>query len=174
MNTSIVQLPEIYANPYFILLLLFLNNHWTYPIRFVHWFDNTCSKHLVQLQEDLFLVFGIKAIWPLLNKLCIRFQSYFHHSQITYDAFQVQKFCGKQILIFTEKISDLFHHSIIPIVPIFANFDSTSMPMFTFLVSSGPVIYEFLIYDPSNSWRPSASGMLMFLGSSSSSLVVIV
>jgi len=117
MDIGTIKLPKIYANPYFILLLLFLNYHWTHPIRLLDGFNNTCVKHLVQLQVDFFLVFGIKAIWPLLDRLRVQFQIYFHYSQIAYDAFQVRKFCTEQILVFVEQLSDFIYCIIIPLIP---------------------------------------------------------
>ena len=47
MHAGIIQFPEIYAYPYFFLLLLFLNHYRAYPIRFLHQFNNSCHEHLV-------------------------------------------------------------------------------------------------------------------------------
>ena len=44
---SIIQLPENYAYPYFILLLLFLYHHWAYLIRFFYGLNDAYRKHLV-------------------------------------------------------------------------------------------------------------------------------
>ena len=46
MYRSIIQLPEIHAYPYFILLLLFLYHHWAYPIRFFYGLNDACREHL--------------------------------------------------------------------------------------------------------------------------------
>lgn len=47
MHASVIQLPEIYAYPYLILLLLFLYHHWAYPIRFLYGLNDAYRKHFI-------------------------------------------------------------------------------------------------------------------------------
>ena len=94
MDTCIVKLSQIYKNPYFIFLLLFLNCSWAHPIRLLNWFNNTYLNHLFQFQVDLLLVFWIKAIWRFLNSFTSSFKVIFIISKSPMIPFKFENFVG--------------------------------------------------------------------------------
>ena len=73
MNASIIQFLEIYADPYLILLILFLNYYGAYLIELLHQFNNPCCKHFIQLQVDPIFIVQVEVVMPLLNWLHVQF-----------------------------------------------------------------------------------------------------
>lgn len=49
MHTSVIQIPEVYTYPYFILLLLFLYHHLAHPIRYSYGINDAYREHLIEL-----------------------------------------------------------------------------------------------------------------------------
>ena len=72
INTCIIKLPKIHADVNFTLLFFLLYHHRTYLVRFLHWFSYSCCQHFIQLFVDLFFVFRIQPIGPVLDWICVR------------------------------------------------------------------------------------------------------
>jgi len=82
MDTCIIQLTLIYADPYLSFLFLLLDYHWAHSIRLFDRFYHANIHYFIQLLANLLLILRIKAIRPLFDRLHIRLQCDLHNTQI--------------------------------------------------------------------------------------------